>query len=97
MRALAVAALRASVANAPTVAGPVVAGVALVAAMACGAVLGVVAQRLVFAPVSTASPVVKLIVSFGLAGVIQSVASLVWRQANHPNPFGHSLFAVKSS
>jgi sulfate-transporting ATPase len=68
--------------------------VALVAAMACGAVLGVVAQRLVFAPVSTASPVVKLIVSFGLAGVLQSVASLVWRRANHPNPFGHSLFAL---
>ncbi|HKN91275.1 MAG TPA: branched-chain amino acid ABC transporter permease, partial [Acidimicrobiia bacterium] len=69
-------------------------GVALLGAVAFGALLGMAAHRLVFVPVARTSQVVKLLASFGLAGVLQGAAGLIWRRPNHPNPFGHSLFPI---
>lgn len=69
-------------------------GVALVVAMAFGAALSVAAQRLVFAPVAGASQVVKLFVSFGLAGVIQGVVGMVWSDLGTPTTRGHTLLPV---
>jgi len=69
-------------------------GVALLGAVAFGALLGMAAHRLVFVPVARTSQVVKLLASFGLAGVLQGGAGLVWRRPNHPNSFGHSLFPI---
>jgi branched-subunit amino acid ABC-type transport system permease component len=69
-------------------------GVALVAAVAFGAGLGVAAHRLVFVPLAKASQVVKLLASFGLAGVIQGAVGLVWTELGTPVVFGHSLFAL---
>jgi branched-subunit amino acid ABC-type transport system permease component len=70
-------------------------GVALVLAMLLGAVLGLLAQRLVFERVAQSSQVVKLIVSFGLAGVIQGAIGLVFGPLGTPNPRGHSLFPLE--
>ena len=69
-------------------------GVALVAAVVFGAGIGVAVHRLVFVPLAAASQVVKLLASFGLAGVIQGVVGLVFTQLGPPSPFGHSLFAI---
>jgi branched-subunit amino acid ABC-type transport system permease component len=51
---------------------------ALAVSVVVGAVIGVAAHRLVFVHVAEASQVVKLIVSFGLAGVLQGVIALIW-------------------
>lgn len=69
-------------------------GGALVLAMAFGALLAVAAQRIVFARVATASQVAKLIVSFGLAGVVQGLVGLVWSHLGTPEPRGRTLFAI---
>lgn len=69
-------------------------GVALLLAMVVGAALGVLSHRFVFAPVAAASQVVRLIVSFGLAGVLQGAAGLIWNEPGHPNPFHKSLFPL---
>ena len=69
-------------------------GVAFVVAIVLGAVIGVVAHRLVFVPLAAASQVVKLLASFGLAGVIQGVVGLVFSQLGTPSMFGHSLLAL---
>ncbi|HET7652595.1 MAG TPA: ABC transporter permease [Acidimicrobiales bacterium] len=69
-------------------------GVALVIAVAFGAVLGVVVHRVAFAPVARASQVVKLLVSFGVAGVIQGGVGLLWGPLGTPSAFGHSLLPL---
>ena len=69
-------------------------GAALVLAVAFGALLGMAVHRCVFVPLNRASQVVKLLASFGLAGVIQGAVGLVWTQLGTPVVFGHSLFAV---
>jgi len=68
-------------------------GLALVMAVGIGAVLGIAVHRLVFVHVAEASQVVKLIVSFGLAGVIQGVVALLWST----NPPGTHRAAVLSA
>jgi sulfate-transporting ATPase len=69
-------------------------GVAFAAAIVFGAVLGLAVRRLVFVPLAAASQVVKLLASFGLAGVIQGLVGLLWTSWGTPTMFGHSLFAV---
>ena len=69
-------------------------GLALVAAIAFGAGLGVAVHRLVFVPLTNSSQVVKLLASFGLAGVIQGLVGLVFSRLGSPSVFGHSLFAL---
>jgi sulfate-transporting ATPase len=69
-------------------------GLALVAAVAFSTVLGVLVHRLVFVPLAGASQVVKLLASFGLAGVIQGLVGLVWSRLETPVMFGHSLLAL---
>lgn len=69
-------------------------GFALLAAVAFGAALGLVVHRLVFVPLARASQVVKLLASFGLAGVIQGLVGLIWTRLGTPITFGHSLLAV---
>jgi sulfate-transporting ATPase len=69
-------------------------GVALVIAVAFGALLGVVVHRVAFVPVTRASQVVKLLVSFGVAGVIQGGIGLLWGPLGTPSAFGHSLLPL---
>lgn len=69
-------------------------GAALVVAMAFGAVLGVVVHRIAFTPVARASQVVKLLVSFGVAGVLQGLIGLLWGPLGTPSAFGHSLLPL---
>ena len=69
-------------------------GVAFALAVVFGAVLGVAVHRFVFVPLAAASQVVKLLASFGLAGVIQGLVGLLWTGWGTPTMFGHSLFAV---
>jgi sulfate-transporting ATPase len=69
-------------------------GVALVITLAFGAVLGVAVHELVFRPMASSPQVVRLLASFGLAGVLQGLVGLVWSRLGTPNPFGRSLFAV---
>jgi branched-subunit amino acid ABC-type transport system permease component len=67
---------------------------ALVIALAVGAGLGVAVHECVFRPMASAPQVVRLLASFGLAGVLQGAVGLVWSRLGTPNPFGHSLFPV---
>lgn len=69
-------------------------GVALLITVAFGAVLGLGIRRFVFAPVAGASPVVKLIVSFGLAGVLQGAIGLIWGRIGTPTLPNRSLFSM---
>ena len=71
-------------------------GGALAVSLAAGALLGLVAHRLVFAPVAAASPVVKLVVSFGLAGVLQGAIGLIWSHLETPTSYGHTLLPLDS-
>lgn len=72
-------------------------GVALLVALATGALVGVLVQRLVFAPLRDASQVTKLLVSFGVAGIIQGAIGLVWSRLGTPNLRGESLLPMDSS
>ena len=69
-------------------------GFALAFAVVFGALLGVVVHRAVFVPLANASQVVKLLASFGLAGVLQGLIGLLWTGWGTPSTFGHSLFAI---
>ncbi len=69
-------------------------GLALVVSLAVGALLGVAAHEFVFRPMASTPQVVRLLASFGLAGVLQGLVGLVWTRIGPPNPFGHSLFPV---
>lgn len=71
-------------------------GAALVVALLTGAITGVLVQRLVFAPLREASQVTKLLVSFGVAGVLQGVIGLVWSRLGTPS-LGRSLFPIQRS
>src|SRR4051794_15787686 len=68
---------------------------ALIAAVALGAGLAVVSQRVVFAPVAGAPQVVKLIVSFGLAGILQGIIGLLFGPLGTPSMRGHTLFPIE--
>ncbi|MBI2169690.1 MAG: ABC transporter permease [Actinobacteria bacterium] len=70
--------------------------VALLGALATGALTAVVVQRLVFAPLREASQVTKLLVSFGVAGAIQGVIGLVWSRLGTP-ALEKSLFPIQRS
>lgn len=72
-------------------------GVALLAALATGAATAVLVQRLVFAPLRDASQVTKLLVSFGVAGIIQGVIGLVWSRLGTPDTSGASLLPLDQS
>lgn len=69
-------------------------GVALVLSLAVGALLGVAAHELVFRPMASTPQVVRLLASFGLAGVLQGLVGLIWSRLGPPNPFGKSVFPV---
>lgn len=72
-------------------------GVAAAAAIAFGAAVGFAAHRLVFSRVADSSQVVKLIVSFGLAGVIQGLIGLVFSRLGNPGRAvrGNTLLPVE--
>ncbi|HLF99402.1 MAG TPA: ABC transporter permease [Acidimicrobiia bacterium] len=70
--------------------------VALVAALLTGALTAVAAQRLVFSPLREASQVTKLLVSFGVAGVLQGAIGLIWSRLGTPGT-AKSLFPVQRS
>lgn len=70
-------------------------GGALVLATAFGGLLGVAVHRLVFVPVAGASQVVKLLASFGLAGVIQGGVGLLWERLGTPVHRGNSLLPLE--
>jgi branched-subunit amino acid ABC-type transport system permease component len=69
-------------------------GVALLITLAFGAVLGVVIHRFVYVPVASSSQVVKLIVSFGLAGVLQGAVGLIWGRIGTPPVQGRTLLSM---
>lgn len=69
-------------------------GIALVVAVATGAAVGVGAHRLVFAHVAEASQVVKLIASFGLAGVLQGMIGVIW-SVNPPGTHRASVLSAE--
>jgi len=69
-------------------------GVALVLSLVAGALIGLAVRRLAFAPVARASQVTKLLVSFGVAGVIQGLIGLVWARLGPPRTFGKSLLPL---
>lgn len=69
-------------------------GGALLISLAFGAGLGIVAHELVFRPMASTPQVVRLLASFGLAGVLQGLVGLIWSRLGPPNPFGKSLFPV---
>ena len=71
-------------------------GVALLITVLFGALLGIAIRKFVFGPVAGASQVVKLIVSFGLAGVLQGAVGLIWSRIGTPTLPGHSLFSMTS-
>ena len=68
--------------------------VALLASLLFGAALGVAVYELVFRPMASTPQVVRLLASFGLAGVLQGLVGLVWSRLGTPNPFGRSLLPV---
>ena len=68
---------------------------ALLLALAFGALLAVVAQRVVFAPVADSPQVVKLIVSLGLAGIIQGVIGLLFGPLGTPELRGHTFLPIE--
>ena len=70
-------------------------GVALLLSLAFGALLGLAVHRLVFVPVANASQVVKLIVSFGLSGVLQGGIGLVFSRLGTPSVRGHTLLPLE--
>lgn len=70
--------------------------VALVAALVTGALTAVAVQRLVFSPLREASQVTKLLVSFGVAGVLQGAIGLIWSRLGTPGT-AKSLFPVQRS
>ncbi len=67
-------------------------GGALVVSLLVGAGLGVAAHEFVFRPMASTPQVVRLLASFGLAGVLQGLVGLIWGRLGTPNPFGRSLF-----
>jgi len=69
-------------------------GLALAITIAFGALLGIAIRKFVFGPIAGASQVVKLIVSFGLAGVLQGAVGLIWSRIGTPTLPGHSLFSM---
>jgi len=69
-------------------------GGALAIALASGALLGIASHWLVFRLVATAPPVVKLMTSFGLAGVVQGAIGLVWSHVATPTTYGHTLLPL---
>ena len=71
-------------------------GVALLITVVFGALLGLAIRKLVFGPIAGASQVVKLIVSLGLAGVLQGAVGLIWAKIGTPTLPGHSLFSMSS-
>lgn len=68
---------------------------ALAISLCLGAAVAVAAQRFVFEPVASQSPVVKLIVSFGLTGVVQGGIGLVFAKLGTPTVRGHTLLPVE--
>ena len=69
-------------------------GIALIMAVTFGALLGIIVHECVFRPMANTPQVVRLLASFGLAGVIQGAVGLLWGRLGTPNPFGHSLLAL---
>jgi sulfate-transporting ATPase len=69
-------------------------GVALLIALLAGAGLGYLADALVFRHIENASQVVKLLVSFGLAGVLQGAVNLIWSRSGPPSSANHTLFPM---
>ena len=69
-------------------------GGALALSVVLGAVLGVASHWVVFRTVATAPPVVKLMVSFGLAGVLQGSVGLIWSRLGTPTTYGHTLLPL---
>ena len=70
-------------------------GVGLLAAIGFGALLGIAVHRLVFVPLANASQVVKLLASFGLAGVVQGGVGLLWERLGTPVQRGNSLLPLE--
>lgn len=70
--------------------------IALACALATGALFAVVVQRLVFAPLREASQVTKLLVSFGVAAIIQGFIGLVWSRLGTPR-LDKTVFPVQRS
>ena len=69
-------------------------GGALAISVLCGALLGVASHWVVFRTVASAPPVVKLMVSFGLAGVLQGSVGLIWSRLGTPTTYGHTLLPL---
>lgn len=69
-------------------------GGAVALSVVLGAVLGVASHWIVFRTVATAPPVVKLMVSFGLAGVLQGSVGLIWSRLGTPTTYGHTLLPL---
>lgn len=69
-------------------------GWAFLAAVAFGAVLGVLLNAVVFRPLAGASQVVKLLASFGTAGVLQGLVGVVFEKLGTPSVFGRSLLPL---
>lgn len=69
-------------------------GVALLLSVVVGAAVGIAANRLVFVHVADASQVVKLIVSFGLAGVLQGLIALAW-STNPPSTHRSAVLSAE--
>lgn len=70
-------------------------GVGLAVAIGVGALLGLASHLLVFGPLGQASQTVKLIVSFGLSGVIQGLIGIVWSRLETPVTRGNTVFSVE--
>lgn len=62
-------------------------GVALLGAMAFGFLLGVVVERLALRPARNAPPISLLIVSLGVALVLNAIASWIWGHDPKPMPY----------
>lgn len=69
-------------------------GAAFLAAVAFGAVLGALLNVAVFRPLAGASQVVKLLASFGTAGVLQGLVGVVFERLGTPPVFGRSLLPL---
>lgn len=69
-------------------------GAAMAASVAFGAILGAALWAAVFRPLSGASQVVKLLASFGVAGVLQGLVGVVFERLGTPSAFGRSLLPV---
>lgn len=72
-------------------------GLALALAVVFGAVVGMGAQRAVFAPVANSSQIVKLLVSFGLSGAIQGAIGVAFSRLGTPSGAvrGHTLLPIE--